>query len=40
MKGIGGSTIAAELNAIQPTAHLVEPIGEKEFDHRIARACQ
>ncbi|MDB0610339.1 hypothetical protein PL371_00315 [Tenacibaculum maritimum] len=27
--GIGGSTIEAELNAITPTAHLVEPIQKR-----------
>jgi len=40
MKGIGGSTIEAELNAIQPTIHLVKPIQKAEFQQRIDRACQ
>jgi Xaa-Pro dipeptidase len=40
MKGVGGSTIEAELNAIQPTAHLVEPIQKEEFQQRIEKACQ
>ena len=39
MKGIGGSTIEAELNAIQPTAHLVKPIQKEEFQQRIDKAC-
>ena len=39
MKGIGGSTIEAELNAIQSTAHLVKPIQKEEFQQRIDRAC-
>ncbi|WP_370408062.1 M24 family metallopeptidase [Tenacibaculum dicentrarchi] len=38
--GIGGSTIEAELNAITPTAHLVEPIQKEEFQLRINKACQ
>ncbi|MBE7698057.1 M24 family metallopeptidase [Tenacibaculum finnmarkense] len=37
--GIGGSTIEAELNAITPTAHLVEPIQKEEFQARINKAC-
>ena len=37
--GIGGSTIEAELNAIQPKAHLVQPVQEKEFQIRIHKAC-
>ncbi|WBX74068.1 Xaa-Pro peptidase family protein [Tenacibaculum pacificus] len=37
--GIGGSTIEAELNAITPTAHLVEPIQKEEFQSRIDKAC-
>ena len=37
--GIGGSTIEAELNAITPTAHLVEPIQKEEFQQRIDKAC-
>jgi Xaa-Pro dipeptidase len=40
MKGIGGSTIAAELDAIQPTAQLAQPIQKKEFQNRIDKACQ
>ncbi len=39
MKGIGGSTIEAELNAIQPTAHLVKPIQKEEFQQRMDKAC-
>jgi len=39
MRGIGGSTIAAELNAIRPTAHLAQPIEKEEFQQRIDRAC-
>ena len=39
MKGIGGSTIEAELNAIKPTAHLVKSIQKEEFQERIDRAC-
>ncbi len=37
--GIGGSTIEAELEAIQPTAHLVKPIQKEEFQMRIDNAC-
>ena len=40
MKGIGGSTIEAELNAIQSTVHLVQPIQKEEFQQRIEKACQ
>lgn len=40
MKGIGGSTIEAELNAIQPIAHLVQPIQKEEFQQRIDKACK
>jgi Xaa-Pro dipeptidase len=40
MKGIGGSTIDAELNAIQPTAHLAQPIQKEEFQQRIHKACK
>jgi len=40
MKGIGGSTIEAELNAIQPIAHLVKPIQKEEFQQRIDKACK
>ncbi len=40
MKGIGGSTIEAELEAIQSTAHLVIPIQKEEFQQRIDRACE
>ncbi len=39
-QGIGGSTIEAELEAIQPTAHLVNPIQKEEFQARIDKACQ
>lgn len=38
--GLGGSTIEAELNAITPRAHLVNPIPETEFYARIQRACK
>lgn len=38
-KGIGGSTIEAELNAIKPEAHLVQPIQKEEFQQRIDKAC-
>ena len=38
--GIGGSAIEAELNAIKPIAHLVEPIKKEEFQSRIDKACQ
>ncbi|MEE9407170.1 MAG: Xaa-Pro peptidase family protein [Polaribacter sp.] len=40
MKGIGGSTIKAELEAIKPIAHLVKPIQKEEFQQRIEKACQ
>jgi Xaa-Pro dipeptidase len=40
MRGIGGSTIKAELEAIQPIAHLVKPIQKQEFQQRIDKACQ
>lgn len=40
MKGIGGSTIEAELNAIQSTTHLVKPIQKEEFQQRIDKACK
>ena len=40
MKGIGGSTIETELNAIQSAAHLVQPIQKEEFKQRIEKACQ
>lgn len=40
MKGIGGSTIEAELKAIQPIAHLVQPIKKEEFQQRIEKACR
>jgi Xaa-Pro dipeptidase len=40
MKGIGGSTIEAELAKIQPTAHLVQPIQKEEFQQRIDKACR
>jgi len=39
MKGIGGSTIEEELAAIQPTAHLAQPIQKEEFQQRIEKAC-
>jgi len=39
MKGIGGSTIEAELKAIQSTVHLVQPIQKEEFQQRIEKAC-
>ena len=39
-QGIGGSTIEAELKAIQSTAHLVNPIQKEEFQQRIDKACQ
>lgn len=38
--GIGGSTIEAELAAIKPTAHLVQPIPEEEFKTRLQNACE
>ena len=37
--GIGGSTIEAELNAIVPNSHLVQPIQKEEFQKRIKKAC-
>lgn len=40
MKGIGGSTIEAELEAIQPMAQLVSPIRKEEFEQRVQKACQ
>ncbi|MCL7754012.1 Xaa-Pro peptidase family protein [Polaribacter sp. Z022] len=40
MKGIGGSTIKKELEAIKPIAHLVKPIQKEEFQHRINKACK
>lgn len=40
MKGIGGSTIKAELEAIKPIAHLVKPIQKEEFQQRIDKACR
>ena len=39
-QGIGGSTIEAELKAIQSTTHLVNPIQKEEFQQRIDKACQ
>jgi Xaa-Pro dipeptidase len=39
MKGIGGSTIEAELKTIQSTVHLVKPIQKEEFQQRIKKAC-
>ncbi|MFH4966913.1 Xaa-Pro peptidase family protein [Gaetbulibacter sp. M240] len=38
--GIGGSTPEAELGAIQPKAHLVEPIQKSEFQSRIQKAAK
>jgi Xaa-Pro dipeptidase len=38
--GIGGSTIEAELEAIQPKTHLVKPIQKEEFQGRIDKACK
>ncbi|MGJ5642578.1 aminopeptidase P family protein [Formosa sp. S-31] len=38
--GIGGSTIEAELAAIQPKAHLVSPVSGEVFPERIQRALQ
>lgn len=40
MIGIGGSTIKAELDAIKPIAHLVQPIKKEEFQQRLDKACQ
>ncbi|WP_452232370.1 M24 family metallopeptidase [Lacinutrix sp. MEBiC02595] len=40
MIGIGGSTIKAELAAIKPTAHLVQPIQKEEFQQRMDKACR
>jgi len=37
--GIGGSTIATELNAIKPLAQDVQPIQNEEFEARIRKAC-
>lgn len=39
-RGIGGSTIEAELSAISLKAHLVEPIKKTEFQQRINKACE
>ena len=39
-RGIGGSTIEAELNAISPKAHFAEPIQKEEFQQRINKACE
>lgn len=39
MKGIGGSTIKKELDAIEPIAHLIKPIKKEEFQKRIDKAC-
>ena len=39
MKGIGGSTIKKELDAIKPIAHLIKPIKKEEFQKRIDKAC-
>lgn len=39
MKGIGGSTIKKELDAIEPIAHLIKPINKEEFQKRIDKAC-
>lgn len=38
--GIGGSTIEAELAAIQPKAHLIKPIPKDEFSKRIKHALE
>ncbi len=40
MIGIGGSSIEAELKAIQPIAHLVQPIQKDEFQNRLNKACE
>ncbi|WP_418604642.1 M24 family metallopeptidase [Hwangdonia sp.] len=40
IKGIGGSTIEAELDAITPKAHLVKPIQKEEYQARINKACK
>ena len=37
--GIGGSTPEAELAAIQPKAHLVDPIQKSEFQTRIQKSA-
>ena len=39
MIGIGGSTIAAELEKITSNARLVQPIQKEEFQERIDKAC-
>ena len=36
--GIGGSTIEAELAAIEPMAHLAKPIQSEEFNTRLNKA--
>ncbi|MDW5289221.1 Xaa-Pro peptidase family protein [Formosa sp. PL04] len=38
--GLGGSTIEAELAAIQPKAHVVQPIKNDAFPERIKRALE
>ncbi len=38
--GIGGSTAQTELDAINPIAHLVEPIKKEEYQARIEKAAQ
>ncbi|WP_434037501.1 M24 family metallopeptidase [Formosa sp. 4Alg 33] len=38
--GLGGSTIEAELEEIQPKAHLVDPIQKEAFPERINRALK
>ncbi len=40
MIGIGGSSAEEVLNAIQPIAHLVEPIQKEEYQSRINKACK
>ena len=37
--GIGGSNIETELNAIKPTAQLIQPIQEAAYKNRISKAC-
>lgn len=38
--GIGGAIIEAELAAIKPMAHLVQPIQKEEFKTRLKKACE
>lgn len=40
MIGIGGSSVEMELAAIQPMAHLANPIPQKEYQERIDKACK